>query len=166
MMAGNIIEGTIYYDTGEIFFRGIYDNSQWNNQRPWDPLVKVKGTTYYRNGHKHQEGYFQLGGLLAGKVYYPSGILKFEGVYNDRHKKFTQENGEVVADDGTVLYVCDKEHTGSYYGPAYPVSGKYYDEDGKLLYDGEFQVGFQGGVGFPVVRIPEGFELSENEDEQ
>lgn len=164
-MEDTIIEGKVYYDTGELFFDGTYDNSKWHNLRTWEPLILIKGTTYYKNGNKHQEGYFQLGGMLAGKVYYPSGRLKFEGVYVDKHNKFTNENGEVIAGDGKVLYIRTGDHTVSYYGPPYPLSGKFYDEEDNLLYEGDFTIGFQGGVGYPKVRNPEGFDLVEYEDE-
>ena len=39
----------------------------------------------------------------------------------------------------------------------YPVEGQFYSEDGKLLYDGRFHIGKQGGVGYPRVILPEGY---------
>ena len=91
-----------------------------------------RGICYYKSGIKYREGQFQRGGLLEGKEYYRSGELKFEGQYNYRE-------------------------TGNYYGPPYPVNGKFYDKDGDLIYKGDFKIGHRINVGYPVVLFPEGF---------
>ncbi len=127
-------EGKLYYDTGELYFEGTYDDSDWNNLKPWKPTNLIEGIEYYRNGHKYREGRFQKAGLLKGREYYPSGGLKFEGQFNDK------AHGH-----------------GSYYGPSYPVYGCFYGEDGTLLYEGRFTVRGMGGCGYPRVEIPEGF---------
>ncbi len=83
------------------------------------------GTSYFLNGNKHQEGVFDVKGLLYGREYYPTGQLRFEGIYK----------------------LC----TG--YGPNYPVYGNCYDSDGKMYYSGALKIEF-GGVGYPKVVQP------------
>ncbi len=138
-----IREGKLYYDTGELYFEGTYDDSEWNNLKPWEPLRLIEGTEYYKNGNKYREGKFQISGLLEGREYYESGTIKFEGIFNDKH--------------GIRNAPIDKGRSGSYYGPAYPIEGKFYAKDGTLVYEGEFRVVHQGGVGYPKVVFPEGF---------
>ena len=86
------------------------------------------GTSYFPNGQKYQEGVFDIKGLLYGREYFPSGLLRFEGMYR----------------------LC----TG--YGPNYPVYGNCYDADGKKYYSGEIKIRF-GGVGYPSVVEPSEF---------
>lgn len=93
-----------------------------------------KMTTYYEDGSVKCEGIFQKAGLFEGKLYYPSGQLKFEGKCNNK----------------------EREKSG-YYGPSYPVSGRFYSEDGQLIYEGQFKVIHQGSLGYPRVMEPEGF---------
>ena len=93
---------------------------------------KSLGFIFYETGELRGAGILQRGGLYQGKEFYQSGRLKFVGQYNERE-------------------------TGEYYGPPYPVEGKFYSEDGKLLYDGRFHIGKQGGVGYPRVILPEGY---------
>ena len=45
---------------------------------------------------------------------------------------------------------------GSYYGPAYPMEGKLYDEEGNLIFDGEIPVERSGSVAYPYVKTPNG----------
>lgn len=86
------------------------------------------GKTFFSNGNVYQEGEFGIKGLLKGKEYYRSGVIRFEGVFE----------------------VCRG------YGPNYPGEGKCYDQDGKLYYEGKIKCSF-GGVGYPSVKVPEGF---------
>ncbi|NLT14307.1 MAG: hypothetical protein GXY05_08190 [Clostridiales bacterium] len=123
--------GKLYFDTGELMYEGYYSPADYNSSHH-EP--NGQGVLYYKSGVKHREGQFQHGGLLEGKAYYPSGSLKFEGRYNCRKTDAT------------------------YYGPTYPVYGKYYSEDGILIYEGEFKVEKQGSIGYPKVTYPEGFE--------
>ena len=120
----------LYYDTGEFLYEGYYSPYQHNPQKYYTNGI---GISYYKSRTVYREGLFQRGGLLEGKEYYPSGKLKFEGRYN-----------------------CRKKDRG-YYGPPYPLYGKYYGEDGTLLYEGEFKIEKQGSVGYPKVVIPKGF---------
>ncbi len=124
--------GRIYRDTGELFFEGVCDDLERNNIRLWKGLP-IEGTVYWGNGNKRYEGKFQRAGFLEGKAYYASGALKFIGRYIDKTFGF------------------------SYYGPSYPEEGEYYSEDGNLVYRGKFEVGHQGGVGYPKVYFPEGY---------
>ena len=124
------VYGRLYYDTGELRYEGYYSPTEYD--APFHE-PKGKGTCYYKNGVIYREGVFQHSGLLEGKEYYPNGMLKFEGRYNCRN-----------TDSG-------------YYGPTYPVYGKFYSEDGSLLYEGEFGTKKQGSMGYPMVVFPEGF---------
>ena len=119
----------LYYRTGELRYEGYLSPRDASGYR--EP--KGQGVMYYKSGKVFREGIFQHGGLLQGKEYYPSGNLKFEGRYNDRNIN------------------------GGYYGPTYPVWGKFYGDDGMLVYEGPFKVERQGSVGFPKVVEPEGF---------
>ena len=83
---------------------------------------------FFPNGKKQYEGVFDSKGLIRGIEYYPDGNMRFSGQY---------------------------EHN-SGYGPNYPISGKYYGEDGTLLYDGEFLIR-KSGVGWPFVDVPEDY---------
>ena len=87
-----------------------------------------QGTVYYPNGTIYQEGIFGVKGFLGGKEHYPNGNLRFSGVY--------------------------KLHRG--YGPNHPAAGCFFDEEGKLLFEGQFIIRY-GGVGYPIVEIPEGY---------
>ena len=152
----HIATGKVFYDTGELYFEGSYYDDAWNNLRPWQPLVLINGTTYYRNGNKCAEGYFQWGGLLMGKTYYESGALKFDGIFNDKHRLIDKTNdAELVAD---YCRIRDKynpiNRSNDYYGPAFPICGKFYSESGELLLDGCSKIRKQGGVGYPTVVEP------------
>ena len=85
-------------------------------------------TKYYPNGNKQYEGVFDSKGLVRGVEYYPNGNIRFSGQF--------------------------KHNSG--YGPNFPVCGKFYSEEGDLLYDGEFVI-FKTGVGWPFVTMPEGY---------
>lgn len=116
-------KGKCYYDTGELCYEGDCVMLSWGQICPCG-----HGTEYYKDGTVKQQGLFQRRGLVSGRMYYPSGKLKFEGY-------------------------C-REPSG--YGPAYPTTGTFYDEEGNVLYTGAFQIR-TGGVGYPTVVIPEGF---------
>ena len=93
------------------------------------------GRTFYIDGTVSSEGIYTKGGLLAGKMYYPSGKLKFNGTCNDKRSP----------------------ECGNYYGPTYPIKGQFYAEDDTLLYDGDFKIEHTGSAGWPKVIYPEGF---------
>ena len=84
------------------------------------------GTVYYADGTIYQEGVFDVKGLVYGREYYPSGVLRFEGTYRINRG----------------------------YGPNYPVYGRCYDESGNEIYDGELSV-VKSGLGYPMVEKPE-----------
>ncbi len=86
------------------------------------------GKVYYPDGKIFQEGLFDFKGLIEGKEYYPNGNLHFEGVW----------------------YIT----TG--YGPNVPKIGNLYDETGKLIFTGKFEIR-TGGVGYPMIKYPKCF---------
>ena len=119
----------LYLDSRSMFKR-LYDN-QGNLLYEGYTLNEAPygaGTVYYANGNKYQEGRFDIKGLLEGREYYPDGHIRFQGIFR----------------------IHDA------YGPNAPVYGKFYDESGKLIYDGKFEVR-SGGVGYPTVKKPESF---------
>ena len=124
------VYGKLYYDTGELWYEGYYSPAEYyvHHHSP-----SGRGVCYYRCGVIYREGQFQGSGLFEGKEYYPSGQLKFEGRYNHKASGLP------------------------YYGPSYPLYGKFYAEDGSLVYEGEFKIERQGSVCYPKVIIPEGF---------
>lgn len=165
----HVQRGIVYYDTGEKYFEGYYDTVRSCGSSdviyPSRPLILLKGTTYYRNGNKHMDGLLQISGLLVGRIYYPDGQLKFEGVCNDKFGNHTYEsNGKTYYLDGTYLSDQRLYQGGSYFGPSYPIKGKYYDEDGKLIYQGIFQKTKIGCMCYPRIVVPEGYKVTENFD--
>lgn len=92
------------------------------------------GTSYYANGNKYQEGIFDIKGLVEGKEYYSNGQVKFEGIWSITRG----------------------------YGPNAPRAGNYYDEDGKLLFSGKFEI-IKGGVGFPMIKHPSNYRIVEKD---
>ncbi len=121
--------GKLYYDTGELWYEGYYEAFDNDNSRHYPSGM---GILYFKDGKVYKVGRFGVGGLLEGRIYYPSGQLKFEGEFNSK-KGMT------------------------YYGPTYPVRGKFWLEDGTLAYEGEFKVVRQGNLGYPKVIVPENF---------
>lgn len=118
-------QGKIYYDSGELCYEGC--------------CVKLStshicscgiGIEYYKDGVIKKQGLFQRRGLVCGRLYYPSGKLRFEG------------------------YFCADKQVG--YGPVYPTHGSFFGEDGTLIYKGDFKIKL-GGVGYPTVIFPENF---------
>ncbi|MCD8005970.1 MAG: hypothetical protein LUF29_03205 [Oscillospiraceae bacterium] len=158
MREGSITTGKVYYDTGELYFEGTYYDDAWHNLYPWQPLDLITGVSYYRNGNKYREGKFQRAGLLEGKEYYESGVLKFDGVFNDkRSAKSYTINGILINEKGEVSPYGEITVPRNYYGPSYPIEGKYYSEDGELIYEGKFKVIHRGSLGYPQVVFPEGY---------
>jgi N-formylglutamate amidohydrolase len=116
-------EGTswrrFFADDGNLIYEGIAAAHR--------PLGE--GKAYYSSGKIYQEGMFDDKGLLFGREYYPTGQLRFEGIY--------------------------KHRTG--YGPNYPVYGRFFDLDGNAEFDGPFQIKHVGSMGYPTVAVPESF---------
>ncbi|MCC8196549.1 MAG: hypothetical protein LIO49_07105 [Ruminococcus sp.] len=158
MREGSITTGKVYYDTGELYFEGVYYDDLWSKIHPWQPLDLIKGVSYYRNGNKYREGKFQREGLLEGKEYYKSGALKFEGVFNDKRRSESYNKSGIITDED-IEVSPDGEETirWDYFGPSYPVEGKFYSEDGKLVYEGKFKVIHDGSLRFPIVVYPKGY---------
>lgn len=92
------------------------------------------GIAYFADGSIYREGIFDIKGIVQGKEYYPSGQLRFKGQWSLT--------------------------TG--YGPNAPYDGEAYDEDGKLIYSGKFEIK-RGGVGWPMIQKPKGFPLEQKE---
>lgn len=90
------------------------------------------GIMLYPSGKIYKIGVFQRKGLRYGIDFYDNGHVRTVAIYND---------GEKI----------------SYYGPSYPEYGIYYDEAGKLLYEGKFVCGSKGSLGWPVIIKPEGY---------
>ena len=86
------------------------------------------GRSFYPDGTPRMEGIWGIKGLLNGREFYPNGRIRFEGVYQLNQA----------------------------YGPNEPVFGSFYTQDGKLQFCGQFKI-HHGGVGYPMVKIPEGF---------
>ena len=126
--------GELFYPTGERRFIGSYEEAENG-----EPYILRAGVTFYKDGTVREEGIFQWGGLYYGRLYYPSGKLKFEGQFNDKHGVFTGKRPE------------------GYYGPSYPVEGTFYGEDGTVIYRGKFRISKKGSLGYPRVEYPEGF---------
>lgn len=116
-------KGKTYYDSGEIHYEGDCVELSTSGVYPCG-----NGTEYYKNGVIKKQGLFQRRGLVCGRMYYPSGKLRFEGY-------------------------CDEPGG---YGPAYPTSGTFYGEDGELLYQGAFSCK-SDGVGYPTITVPKNF---------
>lgn len=129
--------GTLYYPSGQVHFIGRYDETKIDSTGQCYGLLA--GIEFRENGTLWREGIFQWGGLYYGRLFYPSGKLKFIGQFNDKH--------------GTITG-CKPE---GYYGPSYPVEGTFYAEDGSVLYQGAFRIRKQGSIGYPKVTVPEGF---------
>lgn len=127
----------MYYPTGELYFVGRYDETALDSDGM--PYKLYAGVMFYKDGTIYKEGIFQWGGLYYGRLFYPSGRLKFVGRFNDKH--------------GTIT----GKQTPGYYGPSYPVEGIFYAEDGTVLYDGKFTIRQLGTLGYPQVVFPEGF---------
>ena len=112
--------GQIYYPTGELYFIGRYDEN--TIREDGIPYRLYAGVQFYRNGNVHMEGIFQWGGLFYGRLFYPSGKLKFIGQFNEKHGEITGAQPE------------------DYYGPTYPLEGIYYlrewrDSVSRQVYD-------------------------------
>lgn len=116
-------QGKIFYDTGELRYEG-----SCVQPHGYEIMRCGLGIEYYRDGIIKEQGLFQRRGLVCGRMYHPSGKLRFEG------------------------YCVEP----SGYGPAYPTFGAFYGEDGELIYKGDFKCTF-GGVGYPKVTTPENF---------
>ena len=95
------------------------------------------GTEYDIHGNKYREGIFDIKGLIQGREYYANGKVRFEGTLQLNRG----------------------------YGPNYPSSGNYYDENCKLLFTGKFQI-TKSNVGIPSVLIPRNYgSLMQNKSE-
>ena len=113
----------------ETSWKQLYDrdgNLVYEGFASEDNVPTGAGTAFFSNGNRYQEGIWGEKGLLTGREYYPTGQLKFEGVYmlNPR------------------------------YGPNYPVYGRFFSEKGILVFDGRFKT-WRSGVGWPSVMEPE-----------
>lgn len=86
------------------------------------------GKLYDTDGKLRVKGIFGLGGLIFGKVWYPNGLVRFEGQF--------------ISDDG--------------YDMNCTAYGTWYGENGELLYEGEFTIS-RNGRGWPEVIRPERF---------
>ena len=155
---GKIVTGNIYYPTGELYFSGTYSTAEYNNREPWRPVLLMKGTKYYKNGNKFREGVFQRAGLLMGKEYYENGQIRFSGIFNNKDKDSTYYiYGKLINSDGVVSGPGWIHVNNSYYGPSYPVYGKWFGEDGELCYEGFFKKTTIGSLGYPKIIWPEGY---------
>lgn len=118
-------QGKIYYESGELLYEGGCVKLMSRHICPCGI-----GIQYYKDGTIKKQGLFQRRGLVCGRLYYPSGKLRFEG------------------------YFCSDREVG--YGPVYPTSGIFYNEDGSINYEGDFEIK-KRGLGYPTVVIPENF---------
>lgn len=118
-------QGKLYYSSGELRYEGDCVKLLTSDVYPCGI-----GIEYYRDGVIKKQGLFQRRGLVCGRLYYPSGNLRFEG------------------------YFCADREVG--YGPVYPTDGTFFGEDGVIIYEGNFEI-TRGGVGYPTVIVPERF---------
>ena len=105
----------LFYEDGSLMYSGSTVSGL-----PYGP-----GTVFYPDRTIYQEGLFGVKGLLSGREYYPSGQLRFEGIY--------------------------KMNKG--YGPNYPVYGKCFDMHGDLYFEGLLSIR-NSGLGYPFVEEP------------
>ena len=135
-----VISESKFYDKVNYYPRGMIERKRIHDESgnlvyegyTLDNAPYGFGTAYFENGSIYREGIFDIKGIVQGKEYYPSGRLRFEGQW--------------------VL-------TGGY-GPNAPYNGNAYDEDGKLIYSGKFEIK-RGGVGWPMILNPKGFPLEQ-----
>ena len=92
------------------------------------------GIAFFGDGTVYREGIFDIKGIVQGREYYPSGQLRFEGIWSLTYG----------------------------YGPNAPYDGDAYSEDGELIYSGKFEIK-RGGVGWPMIQKPKGFRLEQKE---
>ena len=118
-------QGKIYYKSGELRYEG-----GCVKLTTFDLCPCGIGLEYYKDGTIKKQGLFQRRGLVCGRLYYPSGKLRFEG------------------------YFCSDREVG--YGSVYPTNGTFYNKDGSINYEGDFDV-IKSGIGYPTVVIPENF---------
>lgn len=128
--------GTLYYPSGALRFVGTYDETISFGEKSCLPIA---GTKFREDGTRHMEGLFQRCGLYCGRIYYPSGKVKFVGIFNDKSGAITGRQPE------------------DYYGPSYPVEGIFFAEGGQVLYNGKFKVVKFGGLNYPKVIVPEDY---------
>ncbi len=105
----------LYSEDGNLCYEGFVLNG----------MPYGSGTSDFANHSIYQEGIFDIKGLVNGREYYPSGKLRFEGIYR----------------------IC------SGYGPNYPIYGRCFDEQGNLYFEGKLTLRF-GGVGYPIIVNP------------
>ncbi len=139
MKERHIATGKVYYETGELYFEGRYYTDAWKSEEPWKPEELIEGIAYGKNGNKRLEGRFQHNSLLMGKAYDEQGVLKFDGIYNDKYNMLDNVVDEQLFDE--YLAFCKQYNlighpNLSYDGPLFPICGKFYDDDGKLIFDG------------------------------
>ena len=91
----------------------------------WNNKPYGPGTAYYKTGKVFRDGIWDIKGIVSGREYYENGQLRFEGMWR--------------------IHLA--------YGPNPPVYGSFFDEEGHLLYSGEFRLTY-GGVGYPRVVKP------------
>lgn len=92
-----------------------------------------------------------------GVVFGPSGKLLAIGIFQRKGLRYGidfYENGHIR----TIAVYNDEENT-SYYGPSYPIRGRYYSTDGKLIYKGKFVCSKIGSLGWPRIVEPEGYHI-------
>ncbi len=87
------------------------------------------GKAYFPDGGTYQEGIFGEKGLLSGVEYYDNGQVRFDGILKYHY----------------------------HYGPNYPVYGRCYYRDGRLMHDGQFKIKFVGSLGYPTVDEPKDY---------
>ena len=115
-----------YYENGKVIHKKLFSNDRllYEGYVVNDRPYGL-GTLYFENGNKYKEGIFDIKGVIEGKEYYPGGQVKFEGTWSIT--------------------------TG--YGPNAPDKGNLFDENGKLVFSGKFQI-IKCGVGAPMIRYP------------
>ena len=96
-----------------------------------------RGTVYFPNGNKFQEGKFAEKGLVGyGREYWSNGKLKAEAKFIKNRR----------------------------YGPNYPSVGTFYNQEGVKVFSGAFTIS-GGSIGGGWVHNPEGYKETLPEDQ-
>lgn len=115
-----------YYENGKVVHKKLFSNDKllYEGYTVNDKPYGL-GTLYFENGTKYKEGIFDIKGIIEGKEYYPKDQVKFEGTWSIT--------------------------TG--YGYNAPYKGSLFNEKGKLIFSGKFEIN-KCGVGAPMIRYP------------
>lgn len=140
----DIVEGNIYYKSVGLYFSGLY--------QAFPSIIPLRGIMYDKSGKIFREGLFQMSGLLRGREYHPNGKLRFIGYCCDKRGISDVILPYITGD--TPPEAIEKESDHRILIPAYPTFGMFFDEEGRLLYYGKFEIQKNEKTGWPRVTKP------------